>query len=54
MKPVGYFTNFLFDFISKIQHHPMYILAVTHETLELSESGNSADSVALLILYLEF
>jgi hypothetical protein len=32
----------------------MYILGAMNETLELSESGNSGDPVALLILYLEF
>jgi hypothetical protein len=32
----------------------MYIPGAMKETLELSESGKSANTVALLILYLEF
>jgi hypothetical protein len=32
----------------------MYILGVMNETLELPESGNSADPVDLFILYLKF
>jgi hypothetical protein len=32
----------------------MYILGAMNETLELTESGNSADPVDLFILYLKF
>jgi hypothetical protein len=44
---LGWFHNFSIYCVLKIQHHRIYILGDMHETLELSEDVNFADTVIL-------
>ena len=51
---LGPFTNFVDDFLSKNQYHEVYIQGDMYKAMELSESVNPTDTVALFNLYLEF